>query len=72
MNSVIVVNDPVRQGDRRSGRIVAATTTQITVDDTANLESFGGSNKQVSVIMPDELLKKACTVVGDKIDLQAH
>ena len=68
--SVIAVNDPVRQGDRRSGRIAAATTTQITVDDTANLESFGGSNKQVSVIMPDGTVeKKACTVVGDKIDL---
>ena len=68
--SVIAVNDPVRQGDRRSGRIAAATTTQITVDDTANLESFGGGNKQVSVIMPDGTVeKKACTVVGDKIDL---
>jgi len=68
--SVIAVNDPVRQGDRRSGRIAAATTTQITVDDTANLDSFGGSNKECSVIMPDGTLeKKACTVVGDKIDL---
>jgi len=68
--SVIAVNDPVRQGDRRSGRIAAATTTQITVDDTANLESFGGSNKECSVIMPDGTVeKKACTVVGDKIDL---
>ena len=68
--SVIAVNDPVRQGDRRSGRIAAATTTQITVDDTFNLETFGGGNKQVSVIMPDGTVeKKACTVVGDKIDL---
>ena len=68
--SVIAVNDPVRQGDRRSGRIAAATTTQITVDDTANLESFGGGNEKVSVIMPDGTVeKKSCTVVGDKIDL---
>ena len=65
--SVIAVNDPVRQGDRRSGRIAAATTTQITVDDTTNLESFGGSNKECSVIMPDGTVeKKSCTVVGDK------
>jgi len=68
--SVIAVNDPVRQGDRRSGRIAAATTTQITVDDTADLFSFGGGNKECSVIMPDGTVeKKACTVVGDKIDL---
>jgi predicted phage tail protein len=32
--SVISVNDPVRGGERRSGRINAATTTQITVDNT--------------------------------------
>ena len=58
--SVIAVNDPVRQGDRRSGRIAAATTTQITVDDTANLESFGGSNKQGKryLLCLMELLKK--------------
>ena len=65
--SVIAVNDPVRQGDRRSGRIAAATTTQITVDDTADLFSFGGSNQKVSVIMPDGTVeKKSCTVSVDK------
>ena len=68
--SVIAVNDPVRQGDRRSGRIAAATTTQITVDDTANLEVLVVVINSVSVIMPDGTVeKKACTVVGDKIDL---
>ena len=68
--SVIAVNDPVRQGDRRSGRIAAATTTQITVDDTADLFSFGGSNQKVSVIMPNGTVeKKACTVNEDKINL---
>ena len=45
--SVILVNDPVRQGDRRSGRIKAATTTQITVDDPKDLESFVGGNQKV-------------------------
>ena len=65
--SIIAVNDPVRQGDRRSGRIAAATTTQITVDDTTDLFSFGGSNQKVSVIMPDGTVeKKACTVSVDK------
>ena len=68
--SVIAVNDPVRQGDRRSGRIAAATTTQITVDDAQDLFSFGGGNEKVSVIMPDGTVeKKDCTVVGDKINL---
>ena len=51
--SVITVNDPVRGGDRRSGRVAAATTTQITVDDEQGLNTFGGSNQKISVIMPN-------------------
>ena len=30
--SVIEINDPVRAGARRGGRVVAATTTEITID----------------------------------------
>ena len=51
--SVITINDPVRGGARRSGRVAAATTTQITVDDQQGLDTFGGSNQKISVIMPD-------------------
>ncbi len=51
--SVITVNDPVRGGERRSGRVAAATTTQITVDDEQGLDTFGGNNQKISVIMPD-------------------
>ena len=51
--SVISVNDPVRGGERRSGRINAATTTQITVDNTQDLDTFTGTNKKCSVILPD-------------------
>ena len=51
--SVITINDPVRGGARRSGRVAAATTTQITVDDAQGLDTFGGSNQKISVIMPD-------------------
>ena len=51
--SVITINDPVRGGERRSGRVAAATTTQITVDDEQGLDTFGGSNQKISVIMPD-------------------
>ena len=51
--SVISVNDPVRGGERRSGRIKSATTTQITVDNITDLDTFTGSNKKCSVILPN-------------------
>jgi len=51
--SVISINDPVRGGERRSGRIKSATTTAITVDNTADLDTFTGTNKKCSVILPD-------------------
>jgi len=51
--SVISVNDPVRGGERRSGRIKSATTTAITVDNTKDLDTFTGTNKKCSVILPD-------------------
>ena len=51
--SVISVNDPVRSVERRAGRIKSATTTQITVDNEIDLNTFSGSNKKCSVILPD-------------------
>jgi len=51
--SVISVNDPVRSVERRAGRIKSATTTQITVDNDIDLNTFSGSNKKCSVILPD-------------------
>ena len=70
--SVIAVNDPVRQGDRIWSYCCCYNNTNNS-DDSFNLENFIGGNKQVSVIMPDGTVeKKACTVVGDKIDLQVH
>ena len=51
--SVISVNDPVRGGERRSGRIKSATTTAITVDNVKDLSTFTGTNKKCSVILPD-------------------
>ena len=51
--AVIQVNDPVRAGERRSGRISAATTTQITVDSLDDLANFIGNNKKCTVILPD-------------------
>ena len=48
---IIEIADPVRAGERRGGRISAATTTAITVDDITGL-SFS-SNSTLSVILPD-------------------
>lgn len=47
---IIEVADPMRAGSRRGGRISAATTTAITVDDATGLPSSGGT---VSVILPN-------------------
>ena len=52
--SVIEINDPVRAGARRGGRVVSATTTTITIDA---LEQTGlpalNDNPTISVILPD-------------------
>ena len=46
---IIDISDPVRAGSRRGGRIAAATTTAITVDNSDGLPTSGGS---LSVILP--------------------
>ena len=51
--SVITINDPVRGGSRRSGRVASATTTEITIDNEQDLNTFGGSNQKISIIMPN-------------------
>ena len=52
--AVIEINDPVRAGARRGGRIVSATTTAITVDAESQtvLPSLSDS-PEISVILPD-------------------
>ena len=47
---IIEISDPMRAGQRRGGRISAATTSAITVDDGTGLPSSGGT---LSVILPD-------------------
>ena len=47
---IIEVADPVKAGARRGGRISAATTTAITVDDATGLTAAGA---ELSVIMPN-------------------
>jgi predicted phage tail protein len=48
---VIDISDPVVAGQRRGGRITAATTTTVTVDNATGLTA--GNNKTLSVILPD-------------------
>jgi len=52
--SVIAINDPVRAGARRGGRIISANTTEVTIDA---LEQTGlpseNDNPTISVILPD-------------------
>nr|BAR30137.1 phage-related protein tail component-like protein [uncultured Mediterranean phage uvMED] len=71
--SVITINDPVRSLFRRSGRIQAATTTSITVDDTQDLGSFSVPTGQCSVIMPDGSVEKkgVLSVVQNVITLES-
>jgi len=51
--AVIEIADPVRSGVRRGGRINAATTTQITVDNTSATDLPTTNNPTLSVILPD-------------------
>lgn len=47
---VIEISDPMRAGSRRGGRIMARTSTTVTVDDATGLPGSGGT---LSVILPD-------------------
>ncbi len=50
---VIEISDSVRAGKRRGGRINAATTTAITVDDTAATDLDATNNPTLSVVLSD-------------------
>ena len=70
VGSVISVNDPVRQGKRRGGRIASATVSQITVDNNQDLGDFSGTNQKVRVMMPNGTVEvRACSVSGSNINL---
>jgi len=55
---VIEVSDPVRAGVRRGGRISSATTTTITVDNTADTDLDATNNATVSVVLPNGKVEK--------------
>ena len=63
---VIEVADPVKAGARRGGRISAATTTAITVDDATGLTASGA---QLSTILPSGTVQKRAiaSIVGKVI-----
>ena len=63
--SVISVADPVRGGERRSGRIKSATTTTITVDNNKDLSGFEGSNQKCFVLLPDGKVEEKTTTSVD-------
>lgn len=52
----IKTSDPLRAGERRGGRIVSATTTTVTVDDSTYLTDQ--NNAQLNVILPDGTLEQ--------------
>ena len=55
--NIITIQDPVRSGVRRSGRISAATTTQITVDNIKDLPTTPSTGDELSVILTDGTLE---------------
>ena len=70
---IILISDPVRAGSRRAGRINAATTTVITVDDSTDTDLSVETGSLLSVILPDGSVeqREIFTVVGSVITLQS-
>jgi hypothetical protein len=68
---VINIADPMRAGARRGGRIRAATTLLITVDNAADLTPSGGT---FSVILPDGTVasRTVSVVAGSVVALTSH
>lgn len=65
---VIEIADPVRAGVRRGGRIVAATTTQLTLDSAEGLPSTG----EISVIIKDGTIEtRASSRSGTTVTLNS-
>ncbi len=71
--NIITVQDPVRSGLRRSGRISAATTTQITVDNIKDLPTTPSTGDELSVILTDGTLetKTISTISGSVVTVSS-
>ena len=69
---IVEIADPVRSGERRGGRIKAATTNSVTVDNTTNLTYKIGAT--LSAILPDGSVenKTVTSIVNDVVNLGQH
>ena len=69
---IIEIADPVKSGERRGGRIQAATTNSVTVDDTTDLTYKIGST--LSAVLPDGSVenKTVTSIVDDVVNLGQH
>jgi hypothetical protein len=66
---IIEVSDPTRAGNRRGGRISAATTTSVTVDDATGLTV--AATATLSVILPTGVVESRgiSSITGNEISL---
>jgi len=62
-NQIIGVNDPLKAGVRRGGRIVSATTSTVVVDDTEFTDLPTSNTPKISVILPNGTLESG-TISG--------
>ena len=60
---VIDVADPLRGGQRRSGRIKSATTSSVVIDAVGDLNVNLSNSPKISVIMPNGLIETK-TITG--------
>ena len=69
--SVISINDPVRSLERRSGRVKSVATiggvSVITVDSDQDLSTLQGTNKTLSVMLPDGKVETKTLAPGNSI-----
>ena len=70
---IIQIADPVISGARKAGRINAATTTTVTVDDTASTDLSAGGGSKLHVILPDGTAeeREVASVVSGVITVQS-
>ena len=64
---VVDINDPVRAGVRRSGRVRSATTTKLTVDSSTNLSvslATATNDPKVSVMLPSGIAETRSIPAG--------
>lgn len=68
---VIDIADPTKSGSRRSGRVTAATTTTITVDNSTGLST--ANSPTISVLLPTGLVEKRAvtSIAGSLINIAA-